>query len=247
MRSLPPPKIAALLMCVWSLALLAVRFVYSGTDLYGFFVWNLFLAIIPLAASTLLVWFAARRKNAVVEAALLVVWLAFLPNAPYLMTDLIHLEWLPPVPVWYDSILLGSFALTGLLITYLSVADVERVIATRAGRVWGGFAAYGSLALSGFGIYAGRFLRWNSWDIVTEPRALWTGVLRPLTYPTAHVRTWAVTVLYGVGLMLGYFVLRSVAGHFAETPSPDAAARLGDPGDSDGARRAVRSRSSSDG
>jgi uncharacterized membrane protein len=222
MRALPKPKIAALLMGVWCLALLAFRIWYSRGTLYGFFVWNLFLAAVPLVLSTILLASAARRRNPVLEILLLLAWIAFLPNAPYMVTDLIHLEPLPPVPVWFDSLMLGSYALLGLLLTYLSVADVERVVTWRVGRIGGAVVAYLSLAACGFGIYAGRFLRWNTWDLLVSPEELWAGAIRPLTYPATHPRTWAVTVLYGAALMLGYFVLNSVAAHFG-TPEPPGA------------------------
>lgn len=212
MRSILKPKAAILLACVWSLSLLAVRVYYSQSTLYGFYVWNLFLAVIPLVVSSALVFAASRRTNGLMLALLFIAWLAFLPNAPYLVTDLIHLEPLPPVPVWYDSVMLGSFAVTGVLLTYLSIADVQGVVRSRFGRIAAALVAYGSLAISGFGIYVGRFLRWNTWDLLMSPANLWREVIQRILHPEAHVQTWAVTVLYGAGLIVGYVVLNSIAG-----------------------------------
>lgn len=208
-------KLPLVLLCVWCLALLAVRFVYSGSNLYGFMVWNLFLAVVPVVAAALLRALSSRRAGVLLALVLGAVWLAFLPNAPYLVTDLVHLQARAPVPLWYDIIVLGSFAGTGMVLAYVSVADVEAAVRARAGSVWAAIVAYGALVLSGFGIYAGRFLRWNSWDILTSPIALLGEVAGRVADPLSHSRTWVVTALYATALVLGYAALKSAAGSMA--------------------------------
>lgn len=213
-------KLPVMLLCGWCLALLAVRFRYSGSADYAFMVWNLFLAIIPVICATL---FRALHQSHAARAAhwlFLPVWLAFLPNAPYLVTDLIHLRALPPVPLWYDVIMLGSFAATGLLLTYASLADVEAVLRERFGTFSALAFSVCTLAVCGFGIYLGRFMRWNTWDIVSSPRALFADIAQRFANPMSHPRTWAVTVLYGAGLVVGYVVLRSISASFAPPVSP---------------------------
>lgn len=221
MRSTLKSKAALALLCAWCFALLAVRIRYAESGIYGFLAWNLFLAIVPATAATLFRSVEARSGRRALLSLLFVIWLAFLPNAPYLVTDLLHLKHVPPVPLWYDVLLFGSFAATGILLGYVSVADIETTITRRSGRVAGTLIAYGSLALSGFGIYLGRFLRWNSWDIVTAPMTLLPEVIDRFADPASHPQTWAVTLLYGGALMLGYLVLRATATSLAPSGKVD--------------------------
>jgi uncharacterized membrane protein len=147
------------------------------------------------------------------------VWLAFLPNAPYLTTDFMHLYRYQPVPMWYDIAMFGSFAATGVLIGYAAVADIEVVLAEKFGRVAGSVVAIGSLLLCGFGIYLGRILRWNSWDVITSPLTLGRQILHQMANPLSHAGTWEVSAVYGVGLVLGYVALRSVASTLRSEPA----------------------------
>ncbi len=138
------------------------------------------------------------------------IWLAFLPNAPYILTDFLHLRSRPPIPLWYDIALLGSFAGTGLLMGYSSLADAQALVAHRYSAMHGWALAFTALLLSGFGIYLGRFLRWNRWDALTNPAGLLLDISERAVDPLSHPRTLGVTVLYGVGLSLGYVALRVV-------------------------------------
>ena len=189
--------------------LLALRVARTGSHLYMFLVWNLFLAAIPPVASYLFVR-SMDRGWRVMAAAAFVAWLLFLPNAPYILTDFVHLRAQPNVPLWYDIALLASAAGTGLLLGYASLADVQHVIARRWGRPAGWSIAGAALLLSGFGVYVGRFLRWNSWDAVTNPQRLAHDIVARLADPLSHPRTFGMTAIYGVGLFLGYIALRVI-------------------------------------
>lgn len=196
---------AALL--VWSGALLALRAWRSHDTIYFFLVWNLFLAAVPFAAALLF----ERVKGLVARIITFVVWLVFLPNAPYILTDFIHLRPRPPIPLWFDVLLLLSAAGTGLLLGYGSVIMVQRVIERHHGVVRGWLVATGALFLSAFGIYLGRFVRFNSWEVVTDPMPLFADIAYRFMNPTQHPRTFVVTALYGVALLLGYAALHVVA------------------------------------
>ncbi|HSP34452.1 MAG TPA: DUF1361 domain-containing protein [Thermoanaerobaculia bacterium] len=188
----------------WCGFLLAGRVYRSGTLAYTFLVWNLFLAMLPAVFGVLFARATQRGSFAIVRAIWFVLWLLFLPNAPYIVTDFIHLTAMPRVPLWFDIALLLSFAGTGLLLGYSSVADVQGAIALRFGRAVGWCVAFLAVLLSGFGIYLGRFLRWNSWDAFTDPFDMATYIARHSLHPLAHERSVAVTLVYGVGLALGY-------------------------------------------
>ena len=191
-----------LALFAWCGALLAGRVYRSGTLAFTFLVWNLFLAVLPAIFALLFARAIKHGSSAIVRAIWFVLWLLFLPNAPYIVTDFIHLTTQPRVPLWFDIALLLSFAGTGLLLGYSSVADVQAAIASRFGRVTGWVVSFASLALSGFGIYLGRFLRWNSWDAITDPFDLATYIAHHSLH--AHRRSIAVTLVYGAGLALGY-------------------------------------------
>jgi uncharacterized membrane protein len=207
-------KAPLILLVVWCVALLEVRIWYTGNTINSFLLWNMALALVPLVAAIALRLAHLREGLGALKAAVFGVWLAFLPNAPYLTTDFMHLYRYQPVPMWYDIAMFGSFAATGVLIGYAAVADIETILAERFGRVAGSTIAFGSLLLCGFGIYLGRILRWNSWDIVTSPWTLGRQIAHQLANPLSHTATWEVSAIYGVGLVLGYVAIRSVTSTF---------------------------------
>jgi uncharacterized membrane protein len=196
---------AALL--AWCGALLVLRAARAQNTAFFFLVWNLFLAAIPFAAAEVF----ARAKWHVARWPAFAVWLLFLPNAPYIVTDFIHLRARPPVPLWYDVLLLISCAGAGLLLGYGSVMLVQRAIARRWGVRTGWAVAVGSILLSAFGIYLGRFLRFNSWEALTDPMPLFSDISVHLMNPMDHPKAFAVTILYGVALVLGYLGIHVLA------------------------------------
>jgi uncharacterized membrane protein len=155
-----------------SLLLFRLRVILSDSIEYVFLVWNLFLAWIPLGIAYGLSVLSQKRPGpapGLVPAAGL-LWLIFFPNAPYLLTDLQHLGIPKPgVPMWFDMLLLLWFAWTGLLLGLVSLFMVHRLVVLQAGRLIGWAFVLGVSVLSGLGIYIGRFLRWNSWDVFLRP------------------------------------------------------------------------------
>ena len=216
-------KAPLVLLVAWCVAMLAVRDVYAHNHVDDFLLWNLGLALVPFGAAIVLRLLPGRAALVPLKLALFGAWLTFLPNAPYLVTDLVHLTHAAHVPFWYDIALFGSFAATGALLGYSSVADVDEVVSERFGKVWGVSVAFGSLLLCGFGIYLGRFLRWNSWDLLSAPRTLGRETVHQLAHPLSHPGPWQVSAVYGVGLVLGYLALRSLSP--AVAPSARRSAR----------------------
>lgn len=196
----------SVLFC-WCAALVAVRIDRTGSGYYRFLITNLVLACVPLFLSTVLRIAAHRRFHWTILAVLLSLWLLFLPNAPYMLTDILHLTRASHAPAWYDLALLLSCAGTGLLVGYLSLIDVQVIVARRFGLAVSWIFATVSLGLSGFAIYLGRFLRWNSWDVLVDPARLF-GLLEAGVNPGAHTQALAVTMIFGMILTLGYITLR---------------------------------------
>jgi uncharacterized membrane protein len=137
-------------------------------------IWNLFLAWIPFIISYFTYTLTLKRNWIyVVIPVAAFFWLIFFPNAPYILTDFQHLagKW-RDVRVWYDVMLLIWFAFTGLLLGMVSLFLMQETIRREFGRWVGwGFVAFVA-ALSSTGVYVGRFLRWNSWDIFNNPAGM---------------------------------------------------------------------------
>ncbi len=191
-----------------SLTLLVLRMVYTGKTTYTFLVWNLFLAWIPLGLA-LFVWGLdlSRRRAWPLFTGLLLLWLLFFPNAPYIVTDFLHLDRRQGVPVWFDLLLIFTFAWNGLILGFVSLYLIQRRVEQHLGPVMGWIMALGSLGLSGLGIYLGRFGRWNSWDLITSPGGPVRQLLEQVMDPFAHPRTLGVSVLYATFLVVAYVFL----------------------------------------
>ncbi|RSK44413.1 DUF1361 domain-containing protein [Hymenobacter perfusus] len=190
-----------------SVVLITFRVFLTHKISFVFLLWNLFLALIPFGLSTML-GLSAGKLRARVLLPVGAAWLLFFPNAPYILTDLFHLEPRAGVPYWYDLALILSCAWNGLMLAYASLTDMQQLVARRLGAGAGWAFATVALLLSSFGIYLGRFLRFNSWDILTNPVTLFYDIVSRLLHPAAHRGTWGVTLLYGVFLLLGYATVR---------------------------------------
>ena len=189
--------------------LLAASIIVTGELVYVFLAWNLFLAWIPFAISQELIGVNNRWKIFFLTAT----WLLFLPNAPYIITDLLHLKQRPPVPYWFDVLLLFSAALDGLLLGLLSLLMVEKFLADRYGKRISGLVILCSFFLCAFGIYIGRYLRWNSWDILTNPGEIAGDILERVFNPFEHISTWSVTFLFGSFFYVLYYSIKNFIKH----------------------------------
>jgi len=191
----------------WCACMIAVRVDRTGSGYYRFLLANLFLACVPLFLSTTLRVANRLRLHWTILTGLTGLWLLFLPNAAYILTDILHLTRASHAPVWYDLALLLSCSGTGLLMGYLSLVDVEGIVARRFTPIVGWIFALVSLVLSGFAIYLGRFLRWNSWDVLFTPTLVFD-IAGALMNPLDHVRPLSVTLVFGIIFALGYISLR---------------------------------------
>ena len=193
---------ALALLSLFSVALVVARYSYSQEPLYSWLLWNLFLAWIPFVLAIVVY----DRYRAGARAASLLplgaLWLLFLPNAPYIITDFKHLDASANVPLWFDVVVIAAPAWTGMLLGFLSLYLVQAVVSRLAGRAVGWMVAIAALGLCSFGVYLGRVLRWNSWDVFTDPSLLgqMDGIL-------VDPRAVAMTILLSGFLTLSYLVV----------------------------------------
>jgi uncharacterized membrane protein len=213
--------LAASALCV---ATLELRIEKTGDSFYRFLIWNLFLAWVPLACAAAAFVRARRRVDALV-VALLLLWLLFFPNAPYMLTDFIHVGESPSAPLWYDALMLSSFAWTALLLGFASLYLVQLIVRSIVGAAWSWAVVASALALASFGVYLGRFVRFNSWDALLRPRRVAHVISNQLEDPFQHPRMVAVLVVLTAFLLVGYGVLYAFLELRLELQEPGGAPR----------------------
>ncbi len=194
-----------------SLGIYVGRVMYSWNwVIYRNLVWNLFLAWLPYLFCLLAVCLHQAKPRQwwwlLIPGGL---WLIFFPNAPYLITDFFHLEARSPVPLWYDILLLVAFTWTGLFLGLTSLRAMHRMIESYFGRFLGWCFAAFALALGGLGIYLGRFARWNSWDLLHQPKQILKDVIEPLVNPLTNMRFFGFTLLFTAFLVVCYLTFIS--------------------------------------
>jgi uncharacterized membrane protein len=205
--------VAAFLLFI--LLMLTMRISYANNIRYVFLLWNLFLAWIPFQLSITLT--ESANSNKLYKYFLLLSWLLFFPNALYIITDLIHLdESKGDVPVWYDAILLFTCSVTGLIMAFASLYQVEIFLKKNISSRHTGKLVMAAIFLGSFGVYVGRFLRWNSWNIVTKPQTMLLDISSHLLLPFQHYKTWVITLMLTCLFSLLYFAIKKLPGFLDE-------------------------------
>jgi uncharacterized membrane protein len=182
------------------------RLYTTETLRYIFLPWNLLLAWVP-------VWFAAMLYTETKRYRQLLFfagWVLFFPNAPYIITDLLHLKPRDNFPFWFDSLLLYSFAFAGLLPGIISALMVHKKLRLILSGTVADGAMFIIMFMSGYGIYMGRFLRYNSWDIITSPNDILSDTLQRVIHPFHYPGTYGVTLMCGTLLCLVFFLFKSL-------------------------------------
>ena len=195
------------LSIAFSMSLLLVRFFYSKTMAYSFYGWNTFLAIIPYVSAT---WLLKLKRLKSPAIFLLATWLVFFPNAPYLITDILHYEERPPVPFWFDILLVISATWNGLILGITSLINVETFLLRYVKPIWVRVMVFFSLLLCSYGIFLGRFLRFNSWNIITDPAYLAYTSAHHVLLPQHYPELWVFTILFAVLLSIIFFTLKKL-------------------------------------
>lgn len=207
-----------IVLSVFALGLSYYRYLSSDSVRYAFLVWNLFLAWLPL----LFAWRLYKRTPKGLgwswpNFGWFAAWLLFLPNAFYLISDFVHLRRTGEISIMYDVVLFGTYAIAGLVLGYTSLFLVHVRTMQRFGNI-AHWLVIIALLLSGFAIYLGRYLRWNSWDIITNPFGLLFDVSDSIVNPSEHILTFSTTLLFFAFLSVVYFVIWRAVAFIATAP-----------------------------
>jgi uncharacterized membrane protein len=193
-------------------ALLVLRVNETGASQYRFLIWNLILAWVPFLAALALYDMNRRGRAFGLQLSLGAIWLLFLPNAPYIVTDFLHVGVIGGAPIWFDAVLVATFAATGLLLGFGSLLLVQSVIARSAGVVWGWLMVVPILVLCSGGIILGRVYRFNSWDALSRPEALLRVIADRLADPAGAMSGIVLLAALTGFLGVAYLVLYAIAG-----------------------------------
>jgi len=200
-----------MLSCLFSLGMVGIRVIYTGETFFLFLVWNLFLAYVPYAISSVLYkridWIESTPKFLFISLA----WLLFIPNSFYIITDLVHLDYRYVVPFWYDLMLILSFVWNGILLGILSVRQMEKIFITKwqiRTELW---FVYPVMFLNSLGVYIGRYLRFNSWDVITNPFQLISDILYLFIHPIQNRFDWSMIMCYSLFMSLVYITMKRLS------------------------------------
>ena len=198
----------------FSVAMSIARTLYTGHLTFIFLIWNLFLAWIPYCLSQWLYYYQHKIKSKIFLVAVLMIWLAFVPNTFYIITDLYHIgdgynDY--SMPQWFDLAMLLSFAWNGLLLGILSVRHIEKIIEAKLGMKHELLFLYPIMWLNALGVYVGRYLRFNSWDVVSNPFFLIKEIARVLIHPFAERYAASMIFCFSILMTLFYLTLKKIS------------------------------------
>ncbi len=194
-----------LALCTLLAGLMLVgRMHHHASPRYAFLLWNLFLAWVPYISAVALMLLVGARAGAWLVTLAGGLWLIFLPNALYIITDFQHLLNTPTKAWWLDVAMLAAFAWTGCFLGIVSLQIVHNLVARRAGLAWGWTFVVGVAMLCGVGVYVGRFLRWNSWDVLTNPHEIIRSFTSLIADPLGHRRALAMGGLFTALMLMAY-------------------------------------------
>lgn len=182
-----------------------LRIVLFGKLSFIYILWNIFLALIPFVISIILLNYSEKNKlNKTFFVIGGIVWIIFLPNAPYIVTDLIHLGVVRGVPVLYDSILLFTSAFVGVFLGLSSIYNIEKILLSKYSREITQVIIIVILGLTSFGMYIGRSFRFNSWDVFVSPLSFTSKLFDIFSVTSNHIETFSYMVLFFAFLYISY-------------------------------------------
>lgn len=198
-----------LILLISFCALSLFRIIFFKSDYFVFLFWNLFLAIIPFVISTLFIYFIkGRRPNTLVFLLVGIFWILLLPNAPYVVTDLIHIGKFHGAPIIFDSFLLFTFSWLGMVIFSHSLSHMDTLIKENYGKLMVNIKIPSIILLTSIGVYIGRYMRFNSWDVVANP-SFFGNTFTRFMHPVHINEATMFVVPFAVFLFLSYLAWKN--------------------------------------
>jgi len=201
-------------LVLFSIMMLLARIAYTGKVTFIFLPWNLFLAWIPYAITQVLTARGRWIENKWMFLFFFILWIGFVPNSFYILTDLFHLgdhynDRL--VPQWYDLALILSYAWTGLMLGILSVRQMEKICGRFSLGMHELLFIYPVMWLNALGVYTGRYLRFNSWDVISNPFLIFHDILAIVIHPVIYRNAWGMILCYSMLMTLIYLLLKKLS------------------------------------
>lgn len=190
---------------VLAITLNVMRVFLFGSTAFLYIIWNVFLAVVPFVISSIMLLYA-NKMNLLKPAFVIgfILWFLFLPNAPYVVTDFIHLGRIHSVPVMFDIFVLFSSAWVALLMGFYSLSHMEKILQLKFTKKVTNLIIVFIILFASFGVYLGRYLRFNSWDFFTSHNFLLTSIWRIFTQSNDYVNVYAYTLLFFVFIYISY-------------------------------------------
>ncbi len=210
-----------------SLLLYVIRSLAGDSNRYWFLNWNLLLAWLPLIFAWLLKErLKSSRWLSGPNLILTALWLGFLPNSFYIVSDFIHLHSTGEVSLLYDVVLFVLYAWNGYVLGYSSLYLIHRELLKKLRQRYAHLIIGTILLLCGYAIYLGRYLRWNTWDVLINPAGLLFDVSDRFINPVSNPRMFTTTAMFFVLLASIYaFIFRIIQILYPQPATAKRAAR----------------------
>ena len=187
------------------LLMFGFRILATGTFRYWFIPQNLALAWLALLFGWLLVVELGKQRWLSWQNLILsVIWLVFLPNAWYVLTDFLHVYTTGEISPLFDIAMMTSLMFCGFALGFISLFLVHQQFLKRLQPRAAHLAIAAILLFSSFGVYLGRDLRWNTWDVVKDPGGIILNVSDRVIDPFGHPRAITITALFFILLSTLY-------------------------------------------
>jgi len=198
------PK-SVIILTIFAVVLNILRILIWGKLSFIYITWNIFLAFIPFIISSLILYFFKEGK---IKKYLFVIgiflWIIFIPNAPYIITDFVHLGEIRSIPLLYDIVLLFTSSCVGLILGFNSFYHIEQIIYTKYNKNISNIIMGIIILMISFGVYLGRFLRFNSWDVFINHTSLIKNIWKNFSQSNGYIEVFFYTGLLFFFLFLFY-------------------------------------------
>lgn len=205
-KFLSPTSYLLFIISIFLCSGILYRYHMSNSIRYFFLIWNLFLAWIPYLIAIIL---NHKRQFQLMDLCWVLVWMLFFPNAPYIITDFFHLTKKANIPLWFDTLLIFGFSFMGLLLGLTSMSDINSHLKKRFNKKMIDIITIGFCFIAAFGVYIGRYQRWNSWDIFSSPLSLFRNII-DLSLDYHHNGIFHFSLFFGGFIVVIYLLLRSI-------------------------------------